>query len=64
MIFEDSSDRVFKSRKYFGPVRLSKFKIRLLDENGVVVNLNNNDIVINLEIETLNTPYKNLVYRH
>ena len=64
MIFEDSSDRVFKSRKYFGPVRLSKFKIRILDENGVVVNLNNNDIVINLEIETLNTPYKNLVYRH
>lgn len=64
MIFEDSSDRVFKSRKYFGPVRLSKFKIRLLDENGVVVNLNNNDIVINLEIETLNTPYKNLVYRN
>jgi hypothetical protein len=64
MIFEDSSDRVFKSRKYFGPVRLSKFKIRLLDENGVVVNLNNNDMVINLEIETLNTPYKNLVYRN
>jgi len=45
-------------------VRLSKFKIRLLDENGVVVNLNNNDMVINLEIETLNTPYKNLVYRN
>jgi hypothetical protein len=64
MIFEDSSDRVFKSRKYFGPVRLSKLKIRLLDENGVVVNLNNNDIIINLEIETLNTPYKNLPYRN
>ena len=64
IIFEDSSDRVFKSRKYFGPVRLSKFKIRLLDENGVVVNLNNNNIVINLEIEMLNTPYKNQVYRN
>ena len=64
MIFEDSSDRVFKTRNYFGPVRLSKFKIRLLDENGVVVNLNDNDIVINLEIETLNSPYKNLDYRN
>jgi len=63
VIFEDSSDRVFKNRRYFGPVRLSKFKIRLLDENGVVVNLNDNDIIINLEIETLNTPYKNQTYR-
>jgi hypothetical protein len=64
MIFEDSSDQVFKARKYFGPVRLTKLKIRLLDENGVVVNLNNNDIVINLQIEMLNAPYKNLVYRN
>lgn len=64
MIYEDSSDRVFKARKYFGPVKLTKFKIRLLDENGIVVNLNNNDIVINLQIEILNAPYKNLVYRN
>ena len=63
VIFEDSSDRVFKNRKYFGPVRLSKFKIRLLDENGFVVNLNSNDIIINLEIETLNAPYKNQLYK-
>ena len=64
MIYEDSSDRVFKARKYFGPVKLTKFKIRLLDENGIVVNLNDNDIVINLQIEMLNAPYKNLVYRN
>ena len=63
IIFEDSSDKVFKTRKYFGPVRISKLKIRLLDENGVVVNLNNNDIIINLQIECLNAPYKNLTYR-
>jgi hypothetical protein len=62
LIFEDSSDRVFKNRRYFGPVRLSKLKFRLLDENGVVVNLNNNDIIINLEIESLNSPYKNQNY--
>ena len=62
VIFEDSSDRVFKHRRYFGPVRLSKLKIRLLDENGVVVNLNNNDIIINLEIERINSPYKNQNY--
>jgi len=59
IIFEDSSDRVFKTRKYFGPVKISKLKIRLLDENGKVINLNNNDIIINLEIETINSSYKN-----
>ena len=59
LIFEASSHKIFKTRRYFGPVRLSKLKIRLLDENGVVINLNNTDIVINLEIESLNSPYKN-----
>jgi len=61
IIFEDSSDRIFKKRNYFGPVRLQKLKIRLLDENGVVVDLNNGDMTISLEIETLDVPYKNMV---
>lgn len=56
MGFEDSSDRVFKTRKYLGPVKISKLKIRLLDENGIVVNLLNNDIIINLEIESIYKP--------
>lgn len=55
--FEDSSDRVFKTRKYLGPVKISKLKIRLLDENGNVVNFLDNDIIINLEIESINKPY-------
>ena len=59
IIFEDSSDRVFKTRKYFGPVRISKLRIRLLDDYGRVINLNGGDLVISLEIETLNMPYKN-----
>ena len=59
IIFEDSSDRVFKTRKYFGPVRISKLRIRLLDDYGRVVNLNGGDLVVSLEIETLNMPYKN-----
>lgn len=63
IIFEDSSDRVFKNRKYFGPVRISKLHIRLLDENGRVINLNNSEIIISLEIETLEVPYKNMIYQ-
>ena len=61
IIFEDSSDRVFKSRNYFGPVKLNKLRIRLLDDNGRIVNLNNSDVVISLEIESLDVPYKNMI---
>lgn len=62
LIFEDSSDRVFKTRKYFGPVKLQKLRIRLLDENGKLVDLNRGDIVISFEVELLDVPYKNKVY--
>lgn len=61
LIFEDSSDRVFKTRKYFGPIRLQKLRIRLLDENGKLVDLNRGDIVISFEVELLDVPYKNKV---
>ena len=61
IIFEDSSDRVFKTRNYFGPVKLQKLRIRLLDENGIVVNLNNSTMAITFEVETLEIPYKNMV---
>jgi hypothetical protein len=62
LIFEDSSDRVFKIRKYFGPVKIQKLRIRLLDENGKLVDLNRGDIVISFEVELLDVPYKNKVY--
>lgn len=61
LIFEDSSDRVFKTRKYFGPVKLQKLRIRLLDENGKLVDFNGADIVISFEVELLDVPYKNKV---
>jgi hypothetical protein len=61
LLFEDSSDRLFKSRKYFGPVRIQKLRIRILDENGRQVDFGENDFTINLEVETLNSPYKKMV---
>ena len=61
LIFEDSSDRVFKTRKYFGPVKLQKLRIRLLDENGKLVDLNGSDMVISFGVELLDVPYKNKV---
>jgi hypothetical protein len=61
IVFEDSSDRIFKARKYFGPVKLTKLKIRLLDENGRIINLNNSNVAISFEVESLDIPYKNMV---
>ena len=61
IMFEDSSDRIFKERNYFGPVRIKKLRIRLLDENGRVVDLNNGDLTVSLEVECLDAPYKNMV---
>ena len=62
LLFEDSADRIFKTRKYFGPVRIKKLRIRLLDEFGRAIDLTNGDITVNLEITTLNSPYKNITY--
>jgi hypothetical protein len=58
--FEDYTDRIFNTKLYFGPVKISKLKIRLLDENGVVVNLNNMDLTINIAIETINKHHNTL----
>lgn len=62
LLFEDSTDRIFKMRKYFGPVRIKKLRIRLLDEFGRPLDLTNGDLTVNLEITTLNSPYKNITY--
>ena len=53
LFFEDSSDRIFKTRKYKGPVKIKKLRFRLLDENGRVLDLNNSDIVYSIEIKTI-----------
>lgn len=58
VIFEDSSDRMWKTRKYFGPVRIKKLRVRLLDDVGRVVDTNDGEFTLTLEITTLNMPYK------
>jgi hypothetical protein len=61
LILEDSSDKIFKTRNYFGPVKLQKLRIRLLDENGKVVDLNGSEMVISFQVESLDVPYKNKI---
>jgi len=40
-------------REYFGPVNIKKLHIKLLDEMGRIVNLNNNDYAFTIEIKQL-----------
>lgn len=43
----------FEERKYFGPIKLSKFDIQLLDKYGNLIDLNHMDFDFTLEIEVL-----------
>ena len=49
----DNSDKLFKTRDYFGPVRLEKLHIRLLNKFGVVIDLIQNDYSIMIELTQL-----------
>lgn len=51
--FDDASDLVPKIREYFGPVKIEKLHIQLVDEMGRIVDLNNNDISLLLDFECL-----------
>jgi len=61
VMFDESTDATNRTRQYFGPVRIKKLHIRLLDEFGREVNLENGEFSIKLEITMLNPPYKNMI---
>ena len=46
---DNGHDKIFKSSEYFGPVKIEKFRIQLLDKYGKKLNLNNNDFSFTLE---------------
>jgi|LauGreDrversion4_2_1035121.scaffolds.fasta_scaffold00430_23 hypothetical protein len=48
-----ASDKIFKQRDYLGPVNLNKFRIKILDKYGNLLDLNNNDISLSLEVTSL-----------
>lgn len=52
-IIEDDPINNTKLRNYFGPIKLSKFHIKLLDKYGNIINLNNMDYSFSLELEIL-----------
>lgn len=53
VMLNTASDRIFKQRDYMGPVNISKFRIRILDKYGRVLDINNNDVSLALEATIL-----------
>ena len=49
-------------REYFGPVNIKKMHIKLLDELGRIVNLNNNDFSFSIVIEQLYDAHANKIF--
>jgi hypothetical protein len=50
--FTNGSDFIERKREYFGPVRIQRLKIELLNQYGDKINLNNMDYSFSLELET------------
>jgi hypothetical protein len=50
IMFNNGLDQLFKNREYFGPVKLEKLRIRLLNKYGDLVDFNNEDYSISIEI--------------
>jgi hypothetical protein len=50
IIINNGEDHVFKSRDYFGDVKIRKLRIKVLDKYGEVINLNHSDVSLSLEL--------------
>jgi hypothetical protein len=53
IVEKNSSDHVSKKREYYGPVKLEKLRIRLLNRYGKVVDMNNNNYSMLLECKQI-----------
>jgi hypothetical protein len=62
LIINDNSNNLAKIRRYNGPINLSKIQIKLLDQFGSVIDLNNMDFSMAIELEILyeNFNFKNI----
>jgi hypothetical protein len=53
LIIDDNTNPLTKTRKYNGPVNLSRFHVKILDKFGRLVDFNNMDYSFTLELELL-----------
>lgn len=62
LIINDNNNNLAKIRRYNGPINLSKIQIKLLDQFGCVIDLNNMDFSMTIELQILyeNFNFKNI----
>ena len=53
VIMDDPSDRIFKQRDYFGPVKIEKIRVQIFDKYGSPIGLGDNDYSFTLEMTHL-----------
>ena len=53
LILNNAADNIFKKREYYGPVRIKKLQISLLNKYGYLIDLLNNNYSISLEFNIL-----------
>jgi len=53
IVWNNAGDLIFKKREYFGPVKLEKLHIRILNRFGDVLDIRGNDFSLVLEIKLL-----------
>jgi hypothetical protein len=53
IVHSNPSDLIYKRRDYFGPVKIEKINIRLLDRYGEILDIVNNDYAIAIELTTM-----------
>jgi len=53
IITDNAADGILKKREYFGPIKLEKFRIRVLNRYGDVINIQQNDFSFVLELKQL-----------
>jgi hypothetical protein len=51
--FDNNSNFIYKKREYFGPVDISRITIKLLNQRGNIVNLQQTDFSFSLHIKTI-----------
>jgi hypothetical protein len=53
LLYENNGKIISEPRKYFGPVDLQRMQIRMYDDHGRILNMNNSDFSFSLTLKTL-----------
>lgn len=61
LVINDNNNNLAKIRRYNGPINLSKIHIKLLDQFGCVIDLNNMDFSMTIELQIL---YENFNFKN